>query len=108
MSVSIRAAGWTMSRSFMTVAPVGDCLSAAAIDKEEVAAIGAQGRIHRVLHREAGVDVGYDLAFALGLIGAFFQHYDRRRLAAECCHLVVPGRSTAKGRMSVGSGGFSH
>ncbi len=38
-------------------AVVGDGLSAVAVDKEEVAAIGAQGGLHRVLHREAGIDV---------------------------------------------------
>ena len=91
-------------------AVVGDGLLSAGVDEEEVAAVGAEGGFDSFLDGEAGVYVGYYLAFALGCVGAcggsvlvgfcgeelrkyggwevtFFEDNDGRCLSPEGCHL---------------------
>ena len=49
---------------------IGDGLLAIAVNKQEITTVGTQGALDCGLHSNAGVDVGDDLAFTLGSIGA--------------------------------------
>jgi len=50
-------------------AVVGDGLLAILVHHEQVAAVGAQRGLYRGLDGQAGIDVGDDLALALGSVG---------------------------------------
>lgn len=49
---------------------VGDGLLAILIHHQQVSAIGAKGRLDGRLDSQTGIDVGHDLALALGGVGA--------------------------------------
>lgn len=94
MSTRIRAAGWTISRSYSGAqvrfwelvkykddaekethlhdggAVVGNSLLAILVNHQEVTSVGAQRGLYRGLHSETGIDVGDNLTLALRSIGS--------------------------------------
>lgn len=89
MSVSMRAAGWTMSKSYAGLAElnmesqrphfhnrcaiVGDGLLAVCINEQQVPAIWAECASNSILYRKTCVDVGYYLSLTLRRVGTYAQ-----------------------------------
>lgn len=49
---------------------IGNGLLAILINHEQIATVRTEGRLYRGLHSETGIDVGDNLALALGRIGS--------------------------------------
>ena len=94
-------------------AVVGDCLLAIGVDQEQVTSVRTKCGFYGVLDCEAGVDIGENLSFALGRIGAckqlvkkfgklsrgwraFFEDNDGRCLSSERCHDCVAESSRSR------------